>query len=84
MKSKTVLSIKKPTPQWATWIFRIVFIITGVATFIIAGDPGISTEIKIRLGVYLKGLDMLVWAVTRTLGVKVSRNFEYGGSPQDN
>lgn len=80
--SKTVFSISKPTPMWATWIFRIVFILTGVATFIIAGDPAIATESKIRIGVYLKGLDMAIWGITRMIGINISRDFNYeeGGS----
>lgn len=73
--AKTVLSVSKPTPEWATWAFRLVFIITGVATFVIAGDPALSNEFKIRLGVYLKGLDMAVWAITRAIGVDVNRDF---------
>jgi hypothetical protein len=75
--TKTVLSFNKPTPQWATWAFRIVFILTGVATFIIAADPGIVDPLKIRLGIYLKGLDMLVWGITRAIGVEVNRDYEY-------
>jgi hypothetical protein len=69
---KTVLSFVKPTPMWATWIFRIVFVLTGVATFIIASDPGITESLKVRLGVYLKGFDMLVWGVTRAIGIEQS------------
>lgn len=74
---RTVFSISKPTPEWATWTFRIVFIFTGVATFVIAGDPALATELKIRLGVYLKGLDMAVWGITRALGVDISRDFNF-------
>lgn len=78
---KTVISLNKPTPAWATWVFRVVFILTGVVTFIVLSDPGISDGVKIRLSVYLKGLDMLVWSLTRMIGVDVSRNFSL---PQQN
>jgi hypothetical protein len=74
---KTVLSFKKPTPLWATWTFRIVFILTGVITVVIAGDPGIANDLKIRLGVYLKGLDMAIWGITRAIGIDVSRDFNF-------
>lgn len=74
VQGKTVLSFTKPTPVWATWAFRIIFIITGVATFIIAADPGISADTKVRLGVYLKGLDLLIWGLTRAIGVDISRD----------
>ena len=72
---KTTLSITKPTPMWATWVFRIVFILTGVAIFVIAADPAIHAETKVRIGIYLKGLDVTIWAITRMLGVDVSRDF---------
>lgn len=71
---KTVLSFEKPTPMWATWVFRIVFVMTGVATFIIAADPAISESTKIRLGIYFKGFDMFIWGVTRAIGVEVTRD----------
>jgi hypothetical protein len=74
---KTVISLNKPTPMWATWAFRIVFVLTGVATFIVAADPGIDMGVKMRLGIYLKGLDMLVWGFTRLVGVDVTRDFNY-------
>lgn len=72
---KTVLSFVKPTPQWATWAFRIIFILTGVAIFIVAADPGINSVAKVRIGVYLKGFDMLVWGITRAIGVEVARDY---------
>jgi hypothetical protein len=75
-QNKTVLSVAKPTPMWATWLFRIVFILTGVVTFIVLSDPGISDALKIRLSVYLKGLDMAVWSITRMIGVEVARDFK--------
>lgn len=66
--SKEAISL--PTPKAATWIFRIVIILTGAATLIIAGDPGIPNELKVRLAVYLKGLDLAVWGIGRLLGIK--------------
>jgi hypothetical protein len=51
----TKKAIVSETPEWAKWTFRIVFAITGVATFIIAGDPSIPDDVKVRIGVYLKG-----------------------------
>lgn len=72
---KTVFSLNKPTPMWATWVFRGVFVLTGVITFIVAAEPALADDIKIRLGIYLKGIDMLVWGLTRIIGVEVSRDF---------
>ena len=67
----TAKAIVSETPEWAKWTFRIVFAITGVATFIIAGDPSIPDDLKVRIGVYLKGIDMLVFTVSKMFGVEV-------------
>lgn len=67
---KTVISINAPTPMWATWIFRIVFLLTTTATFIIASDPAIPDALKVRIGIYLKGLDFVIWGFGRFIGVE--------------
>lgn len=61
--------IGQETPLWAKNMFRVVFALTAVATFIIAGDPVISDEIKIRIAVYLKGLDMFMYALSKMFGI---------------
>jgi hypothetical protein len=63
--------IAKETPQWAKWMFRIVFALTTVAAFIIAADPAIPDPLKVRIGVYLKGLDMLVFIFSKMFGVEI-------------
>ena len=67
----TKKAIVSETPEWAKWTFRIVFAITGVATFIIAGDPSIPDDVKVRIGVYLKGVDMLIFGLSKMFGVEV-------------
>ena len=69
----TKKAIVSETPEWAKWTFRIVFAITGVATFIIAGDPSIPDDVKVRIGVYLKGVDMLVFTISKMFGVEVKK-----------
>jgi hypothetical protein len=69
----TAKAIVSETPEWAKWTFRIVFAITGVATFIIAGDPSIPDDLKVRIGVYLKGIDMFVFTVSKMFGVEVKK-----------
>lgn len=76
-KSKTVLSVNKPTPKWGTYLFRAVFILTGVITFVVAADPAVNPDTAFRIGIYLKGLDMAVWGFTRMLGIDVSRDYNY-------
>ena len=71
--TKTVISIQKPTPMWATWVFRAVFLLTGVATGIIMTDPAIPAEVANRWAIYLKGLDTLVWGLTRIIGVEIPK-----------
>ena len=57
------------TPMWAKMVFRIVAVLTTVALFIVAGDPGIHDDIKVRIAVYLKGLDMAVLGVSKLFGI---------------
>ena len=68
---KTVISIQHPTPSWANWVFRIVFLLNKVVIAIVASDPGIDAETKVRIGLYLSGLDTFVWGISRTFGVKI-------------
>lgn len=71
IKKKTVpFSPMLPTPNWAKWMFRITFALTTAAAFIIASDPHIPDDWKIRLGVWLKGLDMFVYGISKTFGLK--------------
>jgi hypothetical protein len=71
MANKTVISIKKPTPTWATWIFRIVFWLNKAILAAVTADPGISAEMKLRIAVYLSAIDGFVWTASRGLGVKI-------------
>lgn len=68
-KNKTVLSFRKPTPAWATWVFRIVFLLTTAAAIVISSEPGITDHIKVKLGVYLKAIDFVIWGIGRGIGV---------------
>ena len=61
--------LKTDTPKWATWTFRIIFVLTTCATFIIAGDDAIPNDLKVRLGVYLKALDMAIYSISKIIGV---------------
>jgi hypothetical protein len=69
IKPFTRKAIVSKTPDWAKWTFRIVFAITGVATFIIASDPSIEDTLKVQIGVYLKGVDMFVFTLSKMFGV---------------
>lgn len=69
---KTTFSIKDPSPKWATWLFRIVFLLTSVAVFLVANEPSVPDTLKVRIAVWLKALDVFVWGIGRGLGVKKS------------
>lgn len=70
---KTIISVNSPTPQWANWTFRVVFILTTAAIMVIAADPTIPDSVKVRIGAYLKGLDFVVWGLSRMLGVEINK-----------
>lgn len=62
-------AINSVTPSWAKWIFRGTLILTSVAMFIVAGDSAIKAETAVRIGVYLKGLDLLAFGFSKLFGV---------------
>jgi hypothetical protein len=68
--SKTIISVNEPTPKWATWVFRIIFLLTSAALIILAADPTIPDGVKFRVSLYLKAADVVVWGIGRALGVK--------------
>lgn len=71
---KTIISVNSPTPTWANWVFRVVFLLNKVALGIIASDPGIDANTKVRIAIYLSGLDALVWGLSRMIGVKLDES----------
>lgn len=61
--------INAPTPQWAKIAIRLTIVVVAAATFIAASDPGISDELKIRIGVYLQGLNLIVLGIGNLFGI---------------
>lgn len=70
VKGKTVISFKQPTPMWATWIFRCVFLLTTAAFFVIASDGTITPESKVQIFLYMKAGDFVVWGMAKGVGIK--------------
>lgn len=64
-------SISSVTPNWAKWVFRITLLLTSVATFIIAADSAIKPDLALRIGVYLKGLDLLAFGFSKMFGIRI-------------
>lgn len=66
-------AITSPTPQWARWMFRGTAIITSVVALTIAADPAIANDLKIRILLYLKGIDLIVLGFANMFGIQVDR-----------
>ena len=69
VKGKVVLSFTKPSPIAATWVFRIVFLLTTAATLIITSEPTIPDDLKVRIFLYMKAGDFVFWGIAKGLGV---------------
>ena len=70
VKGKTVISFTQPTPMWATWIFRSVFLLTTAATFVIAGKENLDNAIKVQIFLYMKAGDFVIWGLAKGVGIK--------------
>lgn len=70
MAEKTVISINKPTPKWATWMFRIIFNLTGAAAIWIGADGVLDDATKVKVLLGMKALDYFIWGIGKGLGVK--------------
>lgn len=68
--TKTIISVSAPTPKWATWVFRIVFFITTGLSFWVAGTNLVPESIKVEIMLAFKSLDIIVWGLGKSLGVK--------------
>lgn len=74
--------ITKETPRWATWMFRIVFLLTTVAIFVIGSDEAIAASVRVRLGIYLKAFEMVIYGLSKMFGVTIESNIESNDSEQ--
>lgn len=68
--TKTVISFTKKTPEWAKWMFRIVFALTtGIGAYM-ASSNLFTQEVKYETILVLKVLvDPLVYAISKMFGV---------------
>lgn len=74
----TIAAIAGKTPLWAQMVFRIVFLLTTVTTFLVASLNSIPVESKVEIITILKGVDMLIYGLSKMFGVPVSEG--EGGS----
>lgn len=69
-KETTVFSLHRPTPLWATWVFRSVFnLSTGIAIFV-AATKLIPDDNKFEIMLGIKAMDYIAWGFAKMLGVK--------------
>lgn len=71
MANKTIISIKKPTPAWANYVFRTVLLMATTLNTAIVSAPGIAEATKLAI-VYWSGiLVTFIWGLSRVVGVKL-------------
>lgn len=66
---KTVWSFKKPTPKWAAFVFRFVFFGTLAGMIVVAGDEDIPSKKKVKILLYMKAFDVLIWGLAKGAGI---------------
>lgn len=75
MKTKFGLSqISNPTPAWATYTFRIVFLLLSFGTFMITDYPGLQQHDKEILLKWCSGINMLTWGLSKLVGISGNEN----------
>lgn len=72
MSGKVVLSFNRPTPKWATWIFRTEFILNKAMTMYLTGTGTIPDDRVKEYLLIMSIVDFLTWLGARSLGVKKS------------
>lgn len=71
MANKTIISIKKPTPAWANYVFRTVLLMATTLNTAIVSAPGIAEATKLAI-VYWSGiLVTFIWGLSRVVGIKL-------------
>lgn len=70
MANKITLSFKRNTPKWVKITYRIIFAVTTFAAVTIAVDPAIDAELRTRIMLYLKGIDVVAYFLGQSVGVK--------------
>ena len=70
--------INQPTPLWAKNMFRIVFVITTVASFWAASSTLISPIYKAELMLGFKSLDMIIFGFSKLFGIELPKDENNG------
>lgn len=70
-EQKTVISIKKPTPQWANYTFRIVLLMATTLNTVIVAAPGIPESVKLSIVFWSGTFVTFIWGLSRIVGVQI-------------
>jgi len=70
-ETKTILSIKAPSPQWATILFRVVLLLATTFNTAIYGAPNVNKDLKLALMYWSGILVTFIWGLSKILGLKV-------------
>jgi len=69
----TKAAVNAPTPKSANIVFRVILITTTVLTGLVASTGLIDEGWKVEIMAILKGIDTIVWAVSRLFGVVIEK-----------
>lgn len=70
MPGKVIFSFNRPTPKWATWIFRTEFILNKAITMYLTGTGTIPEDKVKEYLLIMTIVDFITWLGARSLGVK--------------
>ncbi|MBS1771530.1 MAG: hypothetical protein JST82_01630 [Bacteroidetes bacterium] len=62
--------VNNPTPQWAKYTFRIIFLVLSVAVFMVSDYPGLQEATKLLMLKWFSGINMLVWGLSKLFGIE--------------
>lgn len=74
VKFGTAEAIQGKSPSWATYTFRTVIILTTALSAWVAATNLITEEAKFEIVLVFKGLDTVVWGLSRMFGVVKENN----------
>lgn len=69
-KTKTVISLNSPTPSWATWMFRIEFVLNKVAVYVLTSLDGLSVKQMKYAILIISAIDLATWSFGKFIGLK--------------
>jgi hypothetical protein len=60
--------IQNPTPVWAKYTFRVVFLLLSFGTFMVSDYPGLTDHAKLVFLKWFAGINMLTWGLSKLFG----------------